>query len=56
MELDKRYVMYELESRVSEALKKKYLPEDRPIESVFQIIYEPSFEEKESWEIFKTIK
>lgn len=56
MELDKNYIIYELENQVSGLLKQKYLPEERPIESMFQIIYEPSFEEKVSWEIFKTIK
>lgn len=56
MELDKNYIIYELENQVSGLLKQKYLPEERPIESIFQIIYEPSFEEKVSWEIFKTIK
>lgn len=56
MELNKDYIIYELEMQVSGVLRQKYLPEDRPIESMFQVICEPSFEEKVSWEIFKTIK
>lgn len=56
MELDKNYIIHELENKVIALLKQKYVPEVRPIESMFQIIYEPPFEEKISWEIFKTIK
>lgn len=56
MELDKNYIIHELESQVSGLLKQKYLPEERPIESMFQIIYEPPLEEKVSWEMFKTLK
>jgi hypothetical protein len=56
MELNKEYIIHELENQVSGLLKQKYLPEDRPIESMFQIVYEPSFEEKVSWEVFETIK
>ncbi|NFN94266.1 hypothetical protein FDB28_09220 [Clostridium botulinum] len=56
MELDENYIIHELESQVSGLLKERYLPEGRSIQSVFQIIYEPSFEEKVSWEVFKTIK
>lgn len=56
MELDKNYIIHELESQVSGLLKQKYIPEERPIESMFQIIYEPPFEEKVSWEMFKTLK
>lgn len=56
MELDKNYIIHELENQIGGILREKYLPEERPIESIFQIIYEPPFEEKVSWEIFKTIK
>lgn len=55
LELDKNYIFHELESQVAGLLRQKYLPEERPIESMFQIIYEPPFEEKVSLELFKTI-
>ena len=56
MELDKNYIIHELENQVRGLLRQRYLPEERPIESMFQIIYEHPFEEKVSWEIFKTVK
>ncbi|MBK1811930.1 hypothetical protein JHL18_15015 [Clostridium sp. YIM B02505] len=55
MELDKNYIIHQLENQVAGLLRQKYLPEERPIESMFQIIYEPPFEEKVSLEIFKNI-
>lgn len=48
MDLDKNYIIHELENQVSGLLKQKYLPEERFIDSMFQIIYEPPFEEKVS--------
>jgi hypothetical protein len=35
MELNKENIIRELENQVSGLLKQKYLPEDRPIESMF---------------------
>lgn len=54
MAIDKNYIMYALDNKVSSLLREEYLPKEKPIESIFQIIYEPSFSDRISFELFKS--
>lgn len=55
MDIDKDYILDRLESQVSGILKEEYIPKEKPIKSIFKIIYEPSFGQKVNCELFEGI-